>query len=645
MQKQNRSPWFAELTSPMSNENQGAIVASAVALALVLGLQCERVFVPTMIFDVDQSNRAELARNAIAVFLMIVIGSALVRAAGARQAALLSALMLAACRVIVQFSESPRVRWQVAALGLVAFGWFLVAASTGHRDALAVGLGLGFWLDVILRARYDTIDLPYMASPGKHGVTLLLVAGLIVTTTLMPLAADAFESGWMNALPLIGIGAGIACYALIGGNFGLSSMRTGHDLQYNLWLLSLGPVIALALWLFPIQFSWDQDGWVSSIPVAALVAAAAGLAGFLMIAKPVSNSQLAALATVLFGFSSIYLTMLAARSRTASRRYSGAWRSGALITLGMLFHAAMVFLYFSSSGSFVFAAVAYLMLALMGLYAAWGPGWTAPLSSSRRLIPAGLVTAAFILALLTAQTSIPGSATAQLDREFTVVTYNIQNGFSRDNIWDLEATARTIESLEPDIVLLQETGRGWFAMGWADQAWWLSQRLDMVMAFGPASGDDLWGNTILSRTPLSEVSVLKYDSTENLNRSVVSALVPVDGGELWVANTHLDNPGDAGEVRMEQATQLLEAWDGVRPAIIAGDFNATPDTDVVAAINGAGFADTSAAAGNDDATSENGHKIDYVFITPDLGIVTVTVPDGWTSDHRPIVVTVRLPDG
>jgi endonuclease/exonuclease/phosphatase family metal-dependent hydrolase len=252
------------------------------------------------------------------------------------------------------------------------------------------------------------------------------------------------------------------------------------------------------------------------------------------------------------------------------------------------------------------------------------------------------VSAAFLLALLTTESGVPGGTAAQPDDEFTVVSYNVQNGFSRDNEWDLDATAQTIESLEPDVVLLQETGRGWFAMGWADQAWWLSQRLDMTLAFGPASRDDLWGNAILSRTPLFDVDIRKFSSTENLNRSVVSATVPVEGGELWVASTHLDNPGDAEEVRMDQTVQLLEHWNGAEPAVLGGDFNATPDTDVIAAITAAGFVDTSAAADNEETTSENGRKIDYIFITPDLETISVSIPDIWTSDHRPIAATVRF---
>ena len=41
-----------------------SLMAVGVAIAVALGLQLERVFISTMIFVVDQSNRTELARNA-----------------------------------------------------------------------------------------------------------------------------------------------------------------------------------------------------------------------------------------------------------------------------------------------------------------------------------------------------------------------------------------------------------------------------------------------------------------------------------------------------------------------------------------------------------------------------------------------------
>jgi endonuclease/exonuclease/phosphatase family metal-dependent hydrolase len=118
-----------------------------------------------------------------------------------------------------------------------------------------------------------------------------------------------------------------------------------------------------------------------------------------------------------------------------------------------------------------------------------------------------------------------------------VMTWNIQSGFSIDNYWDLERQARVIKGQEPDVVILQEVSRGWLVTSYADELLWLSRRLDMPYVWGPASDDDLWGNAILSRAPLSDVSVLKYRSTENLKRSAVRAKLATDAGEVWIVAT------------------------------------------------------------------------------------------------------------
>ena len=164
----------------------------------------------------------------------------------------------------------------------------------------------------------------------------------------------------------------------------------------------------------------------------------------------------------------------------------------------------------------------------------------------------------------------------------------------------------------------------------------------MELAFGPASADDLWGNAILSRAPLLETEVFKYSSTQNLRRGVVSATIPVAEGELWVAGTHLDNPSDAAQVRVDQVMQLLGVWNGAVPAAIGGDFNMTPEEDAIAMIESAGLVDAALAAGNPATTSESGQRIDYVFVTPDVEPISVTVPDVWTSDHRPVAARLAL---
>ena len=97
-------------------------------------------------------------------------------------------------------------------------------------------------------------------------------------------------------------------------------------------------------------------------------------------------------------------------------------------------------------------------------------------------------------------------------------------------------------------------------------------------------------------------------------------------------------------MRQEQTEQLLAEWGGTTPAVVGGDFNALPDSDVVSMMESAGFVDSAAAAGNPQTTSESGNRIDYIFVTPDMEVISAEAPDVWTSDHRPLRVDLQLPE-
>jgi len=621
---------------------QFQLCLAAAAIVLLSNLQSQRVFVPTMIFVIDQSNRAKLVGIATVVFLSIALIGLLVYAAGVKTAAFVSTLLLISSLLIVQFASDPDIRWVVAAVGVAVSGWLIVLLALLDRRALALAIPVAFWLDLTLRTLFDTIDLAYMTNSWKTLVVLLQLACLALCMTRLTWPAASREQDWHTSIPLAAIGPGLTAFALIGGNLGLAAVTTGNRLPTNYWLLCVGPLLSVSY--FTSRASRDSllGKWHVHERLLALLFVLAGSIGVTLIWTQVESDLLAALAIVLFSTNAIVLTMTAVASAPDRTVVQGVWHTTAMITLGMCLHAALVFLYFASSGSLLYPAIAFALLAAAALLVPEREESTVVIPIRVFYARPVLFVVTMVMALVMASATRDESFAIDLGEEITVVTYNIQNGFSADNVWDLEATARTIESLEPDIVLLQEIGRGWFAMGWADQVWWLSNRLGMDHVFGPASHDDLWGNAILSAAPLLDPEVLKYTASQNLHRSVVSVEIPVPGGTLWVASTHLDNPAGAGSVRMEQTDQLLQQWGGNSPAVIGGDFNAQPDSDVVAAMIDAGFIDSAAAAGDPQTTSESGNRIDYVFVTPDLTVVSADAPDIWTSDHRPIRVEVVL---
>jgi endonuclease/exonuclease/phosphatase (EEP) superfamily protein YafD len=175
-----------------------------------------------------------------------------------------------------------------------------------------------------------------------------------------------------------------------------------------------------------------------------------------------------------------------------------------------------------------------------------------------------------------------------------------------------------------------------------DELLWLSQRLEMPYVWGPASDDGLWGNAILSRVALSEQDATKFASTENLKRGAVRAQVQTPAGVLWVYGTHLDNPSGAGAVRREQVDELLRYIGENQPSILGGDLNATPNSDVLAALRAAGFSDFAALLGPGATTSEDGKRIDYLLLRGRVTVAETLIPDVWASDHKPFVLRVRV---
>ena len=127
------------------------------------------------------------------------------------------------------------------------------------------------------------------------------------------------------------------------------------------------------------------------------------------------------------------------------------------------------------------------------------------------------------------------------------------------------------------------------------------------------------------------------------------------GSLLGVIDTHVrwDQPdkAPAEHVGCRQARQLIaehrQLFPGCRGWVVAGDFNATPDSDVVAAMLAGGFR---SAHPSDLATCNANNKaklIDYLFVSERLGASPLAPPkiDGDTplpgpgepSDHLPLV--------
>jgi endonuclease/exonuclease/phosphatase family metal-dependent hydrolase len=611
-----------------------------IAAATAVMFQAMRVFVSYMVFVIDQSNRAELAVAVFGTFLGIGLGGVLVWLLGWRATVLVGMAGFVVTRGIVQFWELPEGRFILGAIAIVTWGWFMIALLARFRAAAAVGLALGVGLDLAIRTTFMTVDLPWIPNLAQHAVAILLLAVIAGVTVVLVRRARLDVPAPRTALSLLAIGPAFALYHVAVGNFGFAQQHGGVTFPTAALLLSLGVLLGIACLALAGRYPGTLMTRLATTAVAGLVLAL-GL-WLLWVDHAVS-----AVGLVLSPAALLLLLGAAALGRPRAVDRPGIGWITLYFTGGLLLQVGLLFLYYMYSGPPLFLVVIASLVVLFALLA--GASVLEGPAGYPRLLGIGGSGVALVLLLAAGWhllTFDEPDAGAPAGETLTIMTYNLQNGFDLENRWRLDRQADTIEAQNPDVVVIQEISRGWLVLTGVDQVLWLSQRLDMPYVFGNNSDDWVWGNLILSRVPILESRNTQYSVTDNLKRGAIEVRVPTEAGDIWIYGTHLDNPREAAEVRIIQGEEFMEFWGGEkRPALLLGDFNADPDDDLIGRLADAGLLDTGLVLGPDAFTSQDRRRIDYILATDDIEVVDIHIPLVWTSDHLPVVATIRLSGG
>ena len=222
-------------------------------------------------------------------------------------------------------------------------------------------------------------------------------------------------------------------------------------------------------------------------------------------------------------------------------------------------------------------------------------------------------------------------------RAFRVGTLNIWN---RCGPWDerLVAIRSQLAAVAPDVLGMQEVleGEG------VDQAADVAQGFGYHTAFGSSRSDPIrLGNAVLSRYPIVRTEVFPLPSGGTTERrSMLFAELEAPFGRVPFFTTHLNWKLHEGHVREEQVRFVAETIKAVAkltefPPIVAGDFNAEPESDKIRFMRGhcglggkrVYFADCFAVVGEGrgvtfspatnpfaSETHEPERRIDYVFV-------------------------------
>ena len=222
-----------------------------------------------------------------------------------------------------------------------------------------------------------------------------------------------------------------------------------------------------------------------------------------------------------------------------------------------------------------------------------------------------------------------------------IMTFNTQHCLNyHTRKIDFELMAKAILECNADVVGLNEMRGLGEGEDYTDQVGKLAELTGMkYYYFGKAielrAGP--YGNGILSKIPILSTKTLsvpdpfprKYNGYYESRGIIVAEL---DGG-VTVLVTHIGlNPDEA-----ENAISLLCENIVPKKCVLMGDFNMTPDNPTLAPIyermtdTACGFCADKLSFPSDTPD----RKIDYIFVSQDVSVISADIPAIVASDHRP----------
>jgi len=238
-----------------------------------------------------------------------------------------------------------------------------------------------------------------------------------------------------------------------------------------------------------------------------------------------------------------------------------------------------------------------------------------------------------------------------------IMTYNVHRCVGMDGKLDVARIAKVIALCRPDVVALQELDVGRARTGGVDQAHAIAQHLGMSFHFHPAFKveEERYGDAILTAESIRLVRAGPLPGSHAVRglepRGALWVKIDLGGAELDVVTTHL---GLVPHEQRAQASALVgHEWMGhadcTDPAILLGDFNATPRHGAYRRI-AARLRDAQGAVRQPGLATFPARlpmlRLDHVFVSRSVVVTGVQTPRGplvrKASDHLPLVVDFHI---
>ncbi len=231
-----------------------------------------------------------------------------------------------------------------------------------------------------------------------------------------------------------------------------------------------------------------------------------------------------------------------------------------------------------------------------------------------------------------------------------IMTFNTQHCLSYlEQKIDYALMAATIDSFGPEIVGLNEMRSVGEGEGFdQNQTEVLSQLTGMEhYLFAKAidvPGGGPYGNGFLSRIPIESYEVIPVPDPEireegaRFESRCLLKLKLQNGVTVLVIHFGLNKSEQINAVETVMQNLVDEK------CILMGDFNVLPDDDVLLPIRGRmkDTADMFSEPRLSFPSYKPEGKIDYIFVSPDIEVVSADIPNVVASDHRPHIAEIKI---
>ncbi len=233
------------------------------------------------------------------------------------------------------------------------------------------------------------------------------------------------------------------------------------------------------------------------------------------------------------------------------------------------------------------------------------------------------------------------------------------------NVWlneDIDNILKTLREVNADILCLQEMTIGHSNQGGLDTVQYVAEELGMHSFHRDMEFDDegYLVNAIFSKEPIKDFRYVWINKPQGEGgfddeyRCYVEIGIEVAGQDLTIGTTHMsythafeETPRKLGETEL-----LVKEISKSERFIFTGDLNVTPESQTVHRINsilkpaGPDYHQKTWTTKTFDyegfVANSRDWRLDYVFVTPDIQILSSEIVETQYSDHLPILVEFMM---